>query len=477
MKRKVSVVIMDLDNTLWDWVEIWYQSFNAMFEKVLEISNIDEKTLKKEFKEIHEKHGTSEYSFSIQELPSLKKKHQGEDLLAIYSNAIQTHREMRKKYSRLYPSILKTLKKLKSKGCLLIGYTESMAYYSNRRIKDFGLDGCLDLLYYTQDHPFPDDVTMPYPGEYSQLEFTGTKQLPITERKPNPGILNMIIEDAKARKSETIYVGDSKMKDILMAKKARVTDVWAKYGDAINRKEYGLLKEVTHWPVKIVNEQKNLDISPKYTLEKSFKELLKLFRFVRFSPEITPRSMDTNPTGEDEYKTCLDIWKKVIDVQMHFNEIEMKIRNLALTLLTAVIGTSGLLLKERIFISLVVSQIPLATMVLLGGIVGWIAFYMMDYHWYHRLLYGAINQGMFIENRLKSKYPEIMLTNEIKNLSPGKLFFIKVGSKRRIQLFYLFGVIVLLLLIVFTASFKESPKSTPDPKEKTHMVAWFNQKK
>jgi phosphoglycolate phosphatase-like HAD superfamily hydrolase len=30
--KRVRAVIMDLDDTLWDWVGMWYQSFNAMLD-------------------------------------------------------------------------------------------------------------------------------------------------------------------------------------------------------------------------------------------------------------------------------------------------------------------------------------------------------------------------------------------------------------------------------------------------------------
>ena len=40
MKQTVSVVIADLDNTLFDWFEIWYNSFNAMLTSLVDKSGI-----------------------------------------------------------------------------------------------------------------------------------------------------------------------------------------------------------------------------------------------------------------------------------------------------------------------------------------------------------------------------------------------------------------------------------------------------
>jgi len=146
MKQKVSVIIADLDNTLFDWFNIWYNSFNAMLTSLVEKSRITRQTLEGEFKKVHQKHGTSEYAFSLQELPSLIKKHPGGDIPTVYAECIQAFRDARRSAMVLYPTVLQTLSLLRGKGCLLVGYTESKAFYSYYRIKKLGLDGILDYL-------------------------------------------------------------------------------------------------------------------------------------------------------------------------------------------------------------------------------------------------------------------------------------------------------------------------------------------
>ena len=56
------VLITDVDNTLLDWQDLWYQTFSAMIGKVIEISSIAPETLYAECSVIHQKYGTSEYS-------------------------------------------------------------------------------------------------------------------------------------------------------------------------------------------------------------------------------------------------------------------------------------------------------------------------------------------------------------------------------------------------------------------------------
>ena len=51
MKKNVSVIITDLDNTLFDWFDIWYKSFNAMLSLLVNKSGIPQDKLEEEFHE------------------------------------------------------------------------------------------------------------------------------------------------------------------------------------------------------------------------------------------------------------------------------------------------------------------------------------------------------------------------------------------------------------------------------------------
>src|SRR5271154_6098757 len=155
MKPNLAVLITDLDNTLYDWVDVWYKSFRAMLDRLVRDSQIPEKVLIPEFKKIHERHRTSEYAFSIEELPSLREKYPGQNLPERFDGAIQAFRTARAAALRLYPSVMETLTSLRGKDCLLIGYTESLKFYTNYRVRNLHLDGVLDYLYSPPDHELP----------------------------------------------------------------------------------------------------------------------------------------------------------------------------------------------------------------------------------------------------------------------------------------------------------------------------------
>ena len=433
MKKTVSVVITDLDNTLFDWVNIWHASFKAMLDRLARDSSIAEDILKTEFKKIHEKYGTSEYAFSIEELPSLRTKYAGEDLAKKFRGAIEDFRAAREANLRLYPEVMETLEALKDRGCLLVGYTDSISFYTKYRVRQLGLDRVLDFLYSPPDHPLPDNHT----PQQIEIRRTVLRELPPGEVKPNPKILRDIIDGIGASPGDTIYVGNSLLKDVLMAQRAKVADVYADYGNRYPPEQYELLKEVTHWTAGDVEREKQLraeHVNPSSTLGQSFGELLDMFEFVAFE--------DTSP---DRMSVAVDVWKKTVDVQQHFNDLELRIRNYAVTVLAAMLGLTAYGLKENLQITIFGFHTSVAAALLYSAILPWSAFYLMDRHWYHRLLYGAVHHGQRIERRWQRRLPEITLTDSIGEHSPVKIWKITLHSRHKMSLFYWAGIGVLIL--------------------------------
>lgn len=285
-RRSVRLLITDLDNTLFDWLGVWAASFSAMLQRLSRDSGIPISNLEAEFQAIHQKHGTVEYAFSINELPSLLKLHPGENLAERYEAAIMEFRTARRAQLQLYPGVFETLSGIRQTGCAIIGYTESFAFYSAYRIRKLDLDLLLDVVYSPADHDLPPHITLAqlrrYADERYQLRRTVHRHTPSGARKPNPNVLRKIVKDARVSLDNAIYVGDSLMKDVLMAQQAGVADAWAKYGFAPRRPEYELLKRVTHWSPADVAREKALsshEVTPTHVLEDSFSELLRLFDF------------------------------------------------------------------------------------------------------------------------------------------------------------------------------------------------------
>jgi len=290
-RRRVSLCVLDLDNTLWDWVAMWGAMFRAMLDEVIRLSGLPEEVLLPEFRAIHQRHGTAEYAFAIQELPSLRAKHPGADIKALYDPAMHAYYRARKMTLVLYPGVEETLLEIHNRGCRLVAYTESMAFYSASRLRYLGLDELIDFMYSPADHELPRDMRpediRQYPADYYVMRRTQQRQTPKGELKPNPDILRTILQDLGSEPRNTIYVGDSKMKDIVMANQVGVTSVWAEYGIAQHTTDYQLLRQVTHWSDEDVQRERLIsegvgvdekDLAPALTIQ-TFGELLDAFEF------------------------------------------------------------------------------------------------------------------------------------------------------------------------------------------------------
>jgi phosphoglycolate phosphatase-like HAD superfamily hydrolase len=290
-KRAISVVITDLDNTLFDWFGIWYRCFRPMLDEIVRISGVPEERLVGEIRAIHQKYGTTEYAFLIEELPSIRRKHPNESIREVYGSAIEAYRANRNKHLRLYPTVMDTLTSLKQAGCLLVAYTESKEFYTNYRVRKLGLDGVIDIIYSPRDHRLPKDLKRAYPPETYGLARTMQRYTPENETKPNPKVLLDIIGDVGAPRDEVLYVGDSLHKDILMARAAGVTAVHAAYGRIQKKEVYALLGRVTHWTAEMVRKERSIDtrdVAPSVTLTRDFSEILAHFDFGGFGRTGTP---------------------------------------------------------------------------------------------------------------------------------------------------------------------------------------------
>ena len=69
---RYTTLITDFDNTLYDWFHMWHQSFAAMLREVERISGIARSELLPQIRAVHQKYGTSEYAFLLEEVPALQ---------------------------------------------------------------------------------------------------------------------------------------------------------------------------------------------------------------------------------------------------------------------------------------------------------------------------------------------------------------------------------------------------------------------
>jgi hypothetical protein len=180
--------------------------------------------------------------------------------------------------------------------------------------------------------------------------------------------------------------------------------------------------------------------------------------------------MSTHRLRDERAKQILETWKTIVGVQMHFNDISMRIRSIFVTILLALFAAIGFLYEKRLSLSIGGFGVYFSTLIPIFGMLGTYLFYFIDRYWYHRLLVGAVKHAISIETKYKDTLPELSLSDAIGKESPykprglawlaAKILvshpnFKETGllhSDGKIELFYKSVLLALLLLTILLAS-------------------------
>jgi FMN phosphatase YigB (HAD superfamily) len=279
----MRLLITDLDNTLYDWVTYFANSFTAMVKALAVAISVDEETLLDEFKVVHQRYGNSEQPFAIFELPSVRRMFPDASRAEMLDNLeypLSAFRVAREKHLHLYPMVRETLQALRENGVIIVAHTEAIAVHAYYRLNR------LDIVQYFRHIYALEGRLEPHPNPRRAAELEPPPGLvsiiPKHERKPNPDLLSDICRREGASLSEACYVGDSLTRDVSMARTAGVTAVWARYGTKYDRSLWDILVRVTHWTDEDVGREAELrklffDVRPDYTID-VFAEILNVFR-------------------------------------------------------------------------------------------------------------------------------------------------------------------------------------------------------
>jgi uncharacterized membrane protein len=143
----------------------------------------------------------------------------------------------------------------------------------------------------------------------------------------------------------------------------------------------------------------------------------------------------------DEKQLLLEAWKTTITSQSHFNEMGMKLRSFALTLVAAILTAESLANAGGLAI--------------LAALVSWVAFYLLDRWYYFYLLLGAVRHGEALEDRARElgmALPGVVdsaesllgLTHRVSRLNQEGWKWL---GKYKLDLYYLLiGVAILMIL-------------------------------
>ena len=106
-----------------------------------------------------------------------------------------------------------------------------------------------------------------------------------------------------------------------------------------------------------------------------------------------------------EMQLLLEEWKVVMQTQMHFNDMIIKMRTAGLSVLIAVFGGAAIAIGQYPdrFIEVAHRDFHVAAPIILFGLLLWLAIFLIDYFYYHKCLLGAVQRGYQIDEAYKER--------------------------------------------------------------------------
>lgn len=280
----LHVIVLDLDNTLYDWSTFFARAFRAAALELSQLSDLSYDDILNEAAWVFRKHDTIEYGFWIQELPSMLQRHPdmaGHEIARLYWPAVETFKSIRRELLVPYPGVVEGLARLKTCGYTIVTLTEAMHWHAEHRLSTIGVTHLVDWLVARPDYAIPSHtdfvaVSGGLPRPASPRRFVG---LPAGFRKPDPDLVRYIAGALGSDVTDMVIVGDSLAKDIAMAQAAGANDVWAEYGNRIAPEDLGLLRAVTNWSAEEVKMSRKSrargEVEPSH-IAGSFREVVSL---------------------------------------------------------------------------------------------------------------------------------------------------------------------------------------------------------
>ena len=249
------LLVLDIDNTVFDWVQYYSQAFTALLEKTASIIGVPFLTLAGESREVFTAHGSIEYPFVVQELPSVMA-HYGDRIDAMLTECVEPARVVFRDEAikRLVPygDVDETLKRIRKDfpTVPIVALTDAPRYVAMWKLNKLGLLPDFSAVYGLPDPRLPTDsgagrvkvdpeILLKH-LQQSNFGFAGKiRILPDDYEKPGTKGLKTVLMDFEldepvSIRQNVVWVGDNLRKDIGLGNRLGVRSVWAEYGTKID---------------------------------------------------------------------------------------------------------------------------------------------------------------------------------------------------------------------------------------------------
>jgi phosphoglycolate phosphatase len=243
MPSHQPVLITDLDNTLYDWIDYFGPCFRAMVDELSSAADVHPDELHRQFQAVYSRHQAPEYRWAIRELDFLRSR-QPDEVNDLVWSGFSAFVRSRSKHLRLYPGVKETLKTLRARGFAVIGVSNAPIREVLRRVRCLGLHEHLNALVAWEgvhggDHHL---ARRSAPEGFAIRTFTDADQKPSTHP-----YLEALRCFAPADHDKVLVIGDSVANDLVPGSRIGAVTVWARYGSAYAPENFATVSRLSFW--------------------------------------------------------------------------------------------------------------------------------------------------------------------------------------------------------------------------------------
>lgn len=267
---KQQVLVLDMDNTLYDYVAFFGPAFRAMIHVLSYDLKVSEDDLYNDFRKIFKSVGTFDYQFLIAQLPYTKGMSDAE-LARQIARGRQAFDRAKAKRLRTYGGLAETLHQLHAGGVDLVVLTNAPYYHAYSRLKDIKVaDYITGFFAWVGNYPTSGAEAEAFcrAREKIRSRFKISFFLDSDDIKPSRSSYDAVVAHFGGGTAYTA-VGDSVRKDLVPAHLSGMRTIWAKYGTKVDDRNLKTLLRVTPWSSQQYREHTEYgSFRPDYVIEK-----------------------------------------------------------------------------------------------------------------------------------------------------------------------------------------------------------------
>ena len=229
---------------------------SAMLSKLCDMLDARMEDLLSELRSVYERHGSVEYTFSIQALPSVAAL-PPELRLTVVDHCRQAFSTARDEHLVAYPGVPETLCELYESGIVLIATTNAPLRPAIRRLERLEVDTWFAGIAARRNFAGPANSSQKVKDPTHSSGFASIShqwEFAPSDLKPSDCMYRRALLATDTQPADALVVGDSLVNDLMPALSLGARGAWARYGLRIDTGLWETLLAVTPWPATAVAE-------------------------------------------------------------------------------------------------------------------------------------------------------------------------------------------------------------------------------